>query len=395
MIVQQVYDQDPRVIRYTKALINHGAQVDVLSVQGKEKIDCHRGNGLNVYTIPLSHTSQSLPAYLFEYFLAMLFFSFKLFFLHIKNHYDIIHVHNMPDFLIFSALIPRILGAKLILDIHDPMPEFYQAKFKKSAKHPLVPIMTLQEKISASLAHAVLTANPTFKENLIQRGIPAEKITVTQNLPDKNIFERGKFKRERDSAERFTLLYPGTIAPRYGLDTAVRSLLLLIPVIPGIRLRIIGKDNNHTQQLKKLAAELNVGTYVEFIPRLPTEKIPQEMSQADIGIYPALPDPHMSIAMPGKVLEFATMGLPTITSRLQVLEKVFSDMAVRYVSPGQPEEFAQAVLDLYQHPEKLAALIQHADQEFVQIQSWEHERQKYFDVIAKLLNKEQPFQTQP
>ena len=385
MIVQQVYDTDARVMRYADALIEQGASVDVLSTPGEEKLPVERGPNLRVFTIPLPHTSQSLTAYLIEYLLAMFFFSIQLLFLHLRHPYDMIHVHNMPDFLVFAAFLPRIFGAKLILDIHDPMPEFYQAKFQKPANHPLVRLMIWQEWLSAAFSHAVLTANQTFKNNLIKRGIPANKITVTQNLPDTRVFDRQKFPPVNDPNKPFTLLYPGTVAPRYGLDIAIRSLPVLIPEIPNIRLRIIGDDNKTTRQLQMLAAELKVETHVDFISLMPRDKMPEEMAQADLGIYPALPDPHMSIAMPGKVLEYAVMGLPTLTSRLKVLEDVFSERTVYYVSPGSSEEFAAAVLHLYRHPEERSALVEHADQEFVLLQSWDNERQKYFDTLNKLL----------
>jgi glycosyltransferase involved in cell wall biosynthesis len=385
MIVQQVYDQDARVMRYTEALVQAGALVDVLSTPSDEKMPINRGGGLRVFTIPLAHTSQSLVSYLFEYLLAMILFSFRLLSLHIKSPYDLIHVHNMPDFLVFAAFLPRIFGAKLILDIHDPMPEFYQAKFQKKADRPLVRMMRLQERWSAAFSHAVLTANPTFKENLIVRGIPAGKITVTQNLPDRSVFNRNKYPRTTDWQKRFTLLYPGTIAPRYGLHIAIRSLPMLIKEIPVIRLRIIGDDNRHTRALNSPASDLGVAAYVDIVSLIPRDKIPEEMSRADIGIYPALPDPHMSIAMPGKVLEYAIMGLPTVTSRLPVLENVFSDNTVYYIPPGEPEAFAQAILDLYLHPEKKDALVNCADKEFVQVQNWEIEKQKYFHVLARLL----------
>jgi len=393
MIVQQVYDQDARVMRYTEALLQAGALVDVLSTPGDEKMPIDRGGGLRVFTIPLAHTSQSIIAYLFEYLMAMLNFSFRLLALHFRASYDVIHVHNMPDFLVFAALIPRIFGTKLILDIHDPMPEFYQAKFQKEANHPLVLLMKLQERWSAAFAHAVLTANPTFKENLIIRGIPAEKITVTQNLPDRSIFNREQYVRITDRSKKFTLLYPGTIAPRYGLDIAIRSLTYLMHEIPVIWLRLIGDYNKHSQELKQLSIDLGVDHLVEFITLIPRDDIPKEMSLADIGIYPALPDPHMSIAMPGKVLEYAIMGLPTVTSRLPVLEDVFSDNTVYYVPSGDPKAFAAAILDLYHHPEKCDALVKSSDEEFVQVQNWEIEKQKYFQVLSSLLPTETDFPT--
>ena len=46
--------------------------------------------------------------------------------------YDLIHVHSVPDFEVFAALIPKIKGTKIILDIHDIVPEFYTSKFDVS-----------------------------------------------------------------------------------------------------------------------------------------------------------------------------------------------------------------------------------------------------------------------
>ncbi len=170
------------------------------------------------------------------------------------------------------------------------MPEFYQAKFQKEANHPLVRVMKVQERWSAAFSHAVLTANPTFKENLIVRGIPAEKITVTQNLPDRNIFNREKYQRTTNWSKKFTLLYPGTIAPRYGLDIAIRSLPFLIKDIPSIWLRIIGDYNKHTQALKELAIDLEVDHLVEFVTLIPRDESEGNVS----GCYRHLPRPARS-----------------------------------------------------------------------------------------------------
>ena len=48
------------------------------------------------------------------------------------RRYDIVHVHNMPDFLVFSALVPKLFGSKVLLDLHDPMPELIQCIYNLS-----------------------------------------------------------------------------------------------------------------------------------------------------------------------------------------------------------------------------------------------------------------------
>ena len=57
--------------------------------------------------------------------------SFYLSRLQLKRKYDLVHVHNVPDFLVFSAWLPKLAGAKIILDIHDILPEFFANKFRK------------------------------------------------------------------------------------------------------------------------------------------------------------------------------------------------------------------------------------------------------------------------
>ena len=51
--------------------------------------------------------------------------------LQLKRKYDLVHVHNVPDFLVFSAWLPKLAGTKIILDIHDILPEFFANKFRK------------------------------------------------------------------------------------------------------------------------------------------------------------------------------------------------------------------------------------------------------------------------
>ena len=310
MVVHKNYHSDSRVRRYTDSLLKRGFQVDVICPAENHETTLEVEKGLRVYTIPIHHYDRGRIGYILEYGLSIVSYCIYLSFLHIKKQYQVIHVHNMPDFLAFSALLPRILGTSLILDIHDPMPEVYISKYGERANKLVHWFIVLQERLSCMLANAVITANSIFKENLAIRGTPAEKITVINNYPDLGRFDRSAYVRVREAKrETFSLIYPGTIEPRYGLEIAIRALPLLITRIPDISLVIIGPETRHKHQLKQLAEKLGVSSYTSFLPRIPNEEMPQRIAQADIGIYPALLDAHMNIAMPTKVLEFATIDI--------------------------------------------------------------------------------------
>ena len=386
MIVHQYYYRDPRVRRYAEALAAAGVQVDVLCPRDQNQSSVEQRGGVTVFTVPFGRGYRGRGSYLLEYVAAFVFYSLWLLRLHIQNHYQVIHVHNMPDFLAFAALIPRFLGARLILDIHDPMPEVYMSKFHCEANRPAVRLMRVQEKLSTTLAHAVITANSNFKDNLVKRGVPANKITVVNNVPDPELFNRARYRREHHAkGEQFTLLYPGTIAPRYGLGVAIRALPLLITRIPELRLVIIGHQTEHVKELASLAEQLNVSSFVQFISTIPVEEVPRQISLADVGIYPALPDAHMSIATPTKVLEYAVMGLPIVSSRLKIVEDLFTDSGVMFFNPGDADQFARCVLDLYEGSSLREALVQNADRIFVQTHSWGIERRAYFGLLNRLL----------
>jgi glycosyltransferase involved in cell wall biosynthesis len=387
MVVHQYYYRDARVKRYAEALADSGVQIDVLNLRDPNQPANIDLQGVRAIPIPIGRSATSKIGYIIEYFLAMVFFATWLTVLHIKNRYDIIHVHNMPDFLIFTALIPRLLGAKLILDIHDPMPEFYMSKYQTQQNDSIVVrMMRLQEKVSAGLAHAVIAANPNFARNIAKRGVPAEKITVVNNVADSRLFDRAKHRSEKQN-EYFTLIYPGTVAPRYGLDVAIRAMPLLAKEIPNVRFVIIGMGTHAIAELKVLAEQIGVTSCVEFRPLVPVGQVPAQIAQADVGIYPALSDPHMDIAMPTKVIEFAFMGIPVVASRLPVLVDTFGDESILFFDPGNEEQLANHVLQLFHDVTLREQLVQNMDRTFIPHHSWDNERRAYFALLSRMLGK--------
>jgi glycosyltransferase involved in cell wall biosynthesis len=392
MIVHQYYYYDGRVRFYAEALAEAGARVDVLCVRAETRPAAPPPQGLRVFTIPVSRAYRGPGSYLLEYGLALIFYTIRLLALYARNRYQVIHVHNMPDFLIFAALIPRLLGARLILDIHDPTPEFTMSKYSKPATSGLVRFMRWQERLSARLAHAIITANPVFKERLVGRGLPADAITVIGNEVNARIFDRERYAPQRQARPqdgRFVLVYAGTIAPRYGLEVAVNALPLLVERIPGVRLQIIGKQTDYSQYLAARAEQLRVAQHLELTPAVPLEAVPWHLAQADVGIYTAVSDPHMDVAVPTKVLEYAYMGLPVVASRLPVLEKGFAPEALLLFEPGCAEEFAQHILTLYEQPARRAELVRQMDRTFVEAQQGREGRRSYFALLDALLGGQQ------
>jgi glycosyltransferase involved in cell wall biosynthesis len=303
----------------------------------------------------------------------------------LRTRYDVVHIHNMPNLLIFTALLPRLLGAKLILDIHDLMPEVYMSRHQCGRNHLVVRMLRLEERVSVCFAHAIITACHGFRDALEQRGINPSRLTVVYNVPDPSIFRRDLVLDSAGRRDVFTMIYPGTFNPRYGLAVAIRALPILAERIGRVRLLLLGAFMPHVTELLSLADELGVSSLIEYRGGVPLGELPVALGQADVGIYTALPDPHMNIAVPGKVLEYAVMGIPIVASRLKVLESLFPPSALMFFEPGDEHQFAECILQLYANPERRAELVRLMDESYVQTHTWRDEMGAYFELLNRLL----------
>ena len=131
MVGYTYYELDARVIREAEAALTGGFDVDFLALRKPGTALEEMMRGVRVLRVNRAkYRGSGHLSYLTEY-LRFFFTCFaRITALYFKRHYRAIHVNNMPDFLVFSTIIPRLLGAKVILDIHDPMPNTFASKFK-------------------------------------------------------------------------------------------------------------------------------------------------------------------------------------------------------------------------------------------------------------------------
>ena len=196
MVAYTFYETDNRVMRYAETLAKRGDEVDVIAHYGKEKGTFVR-NGVRVLRV-----QQRIPnekhkiTYLYRismFFLrAMIILSIN----HLRKPYQLIHVHSVPDFLVFTAWLPRLMGAKVILDIHDLLPEFYASKFLGTKKSRMFDFLVWVERVSCAFAHHVIVPNHLWQQRLQSRSVPISKCSVILNYPDPSMFYRRGRTRE-------------------------------------------------------------------------------------------------------------------------------------------------------------------------------------------------------
>jgi len=394
MVVHSHYPiGEPRVERQAKALIQRGYQVDVICLRSDQEKSFERVDGVDIFRLPVQrHRGRGPAIQMLEYMVFFVLAFFRLSLLYLQRRYESVQIHNLPDFLVFAALVPKIGGARIILDLHDLMPEFFASSFKTGMKNAAVRLLLVQEKLSCWFANHVITVTELWRKSLIGRGVAAEKVSVVMNVADDAIFQRlvipvtGNEEKQNDS---FNLIYHGTLAHRYGIDLLIEALAKVHPQIPNIHLVIHGRGE-FIEELRRQAQALNIESLITFSTQyLPMTDIPRMIQQADLGIVPYRRDIFTDGILPTKLMEYVALGVPVLAADTPIIRQYFSETMVQYFQPGDANDLARNIQWLYQHRDRLAALAQNADQFNLQY-SWNNIADNYAETLNRLSGQYNP-----
>ncbi len=321
------------------ALVEAGYRVDVLCLRrlGERAMEPYWGG--TVYRLPLMHRRSGLARHLFEHVAFCLLSALVLPVLFLRRRYRVVEVYGPPDYAIFAALLPRLLGARLVLYIFDPLPETLVSHLQVDSASRLVRLATWLERASTALAQQVVVVSPYHVRALSERGTPRRKLAWLPNAPDEAVF----LPRERPGPplDGFVVVTHGTLLERYGIDEMVRAAALLRSRIPGLKVRIIG-EGEHRPAAEALARSLGLDGVVEFAGWLPYGRVAAEVLAAHVGVVPVRFN-----SLPNKVFEYALLGRPVVAAGQPAISCVFGP-ALLYFPPGDASALAEALFFLYQ-----------------------------------------------
>lgn len=386
MLTYSFYEGDIRVIRYATALANRGDSVDVIALrrEGQSKRDVV--DGVNVFRI---QGRQPNNAQKWSYALEVLLFFFRAMTLITRRHfqasYQFVHVHSIPDFLVFSAWVPALTGAKVILDIHDLLPELYASKYGVKHGSFAFRVMIGVERISCAFAHHVIAANDLWQQRLAERSAPAGKCTAFVNLPDREMFcRRGRTRTDKE----FIILYPGTLNWHQGLDIALRAFAKITNDAPEARFHIYG-EGPCQGELVELAQKLNLQERVVLKPYIATRDIVPIMENADLGIVAKRKNGFGNEAFSTKIMEFMALGVPVLIADTDVDRYYFNDSIVKFFRAEDEDDLAASMLQLIKQPEMRSTLAQNA-LGFVERNCWDSKKTEYLALVDGLVKKTYP-----
>jgi glycosyltransferase involved in cell wall biosynthesis len=375
MIVQNPYPKDVRVRKEAMVLVSHGHEVSVIAIGEKNEKKEELVDGVKIHRLAFKKKRSGKGRYLVEYIGFFLYAFFKLNLLDIKEKFDIIHINTLPDVLVFSAVVQKLKGRRIILDMHEIMPEFYRSKFGVSRKHPLVKLLLFLERISLNMADDVITVNESIKRVFRSRSIPQKPITVIMNTVSASSVKTNQKKEHKG----FNCVYHGTLTDIYGLDTAIEGFSSVSKKYPDLVFHIFG-DGPFLPDLKQLTNKFDLNGSIHFHGELAYSRMMEELMTMDLGILAIRKDIFLNLSFSNKLAEYVYLKIPVVSSDLDAVKYYFSEEQILFFCAGDVGELAKKIEFAYlnrQHVQAMAEAAYERSKSF----DWDIMAERYLKVV--------------
>jgi glycosyltransferase involved in cell wall biosynthesis len=254
-------------------------------------------------------------------------------------------------------------------------------------------------------AQVVVTVSDVLRDELVARGIPADRIVSYPNCINPEMFNPASHSRAESlelrkrygiPGDAVLVTFVGTFGPWHGAEVLARSIARFAAVEPDavrnhrIHFLFVG-DGGRRAAAQEILAEGIAGGYVTFAGLVPQADAPKHLAASDILMSPHVPnaDGTAFFGSPTKLFEYMAMGKPIIASDLDQIGEVLgrglraqclpggappdsaSAPAILF-EPGNEEQIVHSLRFLVEHPSWRAALGANARREALAKYTWKH-----------------------
>lgn len=362
-----------------EALAAAGFDVEVICIRSDDSPRRAVVNGVTVIRTPVRLRSGAAGKAV-GYGLFFLFAAGHVSIRHLRKPYAVVQANSLPDFLVFAALVPKLLGCRVVAYMQEPTPELAATIFKNKW---MTGFLARVEQWAIQFADHCVTVTDQLKQRYVESGAAQDRITVVLNCADPGIILKNWSPNPIERRSGFAVVCHGTIADRYGQDTIIDAARILRDEIPDLRVVITGRGPG-ADELTKAIAGHGLQDVVQFAGWVSQAKLNDILYAADVGIVAQKASPYSHLVHTNKMMDYWIFGLPVIASRLHAVSQLYDDRVIEYYEPGDAEDLAAAIRRLHADPARRAELArngkiaQHAN-------GWPTQRIAYLSVFNSLL----------
>lgn len=262
---------------------------------------------------------------------------------------DVIFVYHPPLTIGWPAwVMGRLWRVPFVYQVQDMWPETLAATGMLHNPRAMAFVGALARRVYRCAA-AILVISPGFRDNLLAKGVPGEKVHVVPNWANTETYRPrppdASLATRLGLAGKFNVMFAGNIGEAQGLDTVLEAAALLSDE-PGVQIVIVG-DGIALEGLKRTAAARGV-TNILFLGRYPADSMPGLYALADVLLVHLRDDPLFRITIPHKILAYMASGKPVLAAVSGDAADVVARAGAGVTCPPQhPPALAEAVRTLY------------------------------------------------
>ena len=303
----------------------------------------------------------------------------------IREKADVYHFHD-PDLIPIALKLKKKTGKPVIYDVHEYYADSFRTRHWIPAplRRVAAAMFDLMEKRAVRKFSAIITVN-THMEELFRKYNPVG--TVLYNFPLQNQFNFQRPGEKRLKMDIPTILYLGGINRERGLEVILDAMSIVKEKHPEAVCEMVGDIDTgglseKYQPIEQWAKKGNI----RLRGKVDYKMVPAIMSESTVALVPLLPTLNYMKAIPVKLIEYMASGLPVIGSCFGYIEKIVKENNCGLlVEPGNPEELANAVCRLIEHPREALGFAQSGWDAFRHKYCWENEELKLIALYKKIL----------
>jgi len=375
---QDVYEVGLR--REAEALVDAGYEVEVICMAHPERPRRTVINGVEVTSLPVKHRRSSKLRYVLDYGSFTALAGLVLAWRHFRRAYAAVQINTLPDSLVFAAIVPKLLGARVVLHLKEPAPELGEVVF---GDERVVQVLKRVERLALRSADRSITVTEALRQRFAERGASVDRMTVVLTGAPAELHVSAGVPERPDDDETFTIISHGTIEERYGHDTILRAVALVRAELPELRVVFTGRGSGITSMLE-LVDRLGLGDIVQFEGMVSYDRLNDLLAAADLGIVSQKASDYSHLVHTNKMVDFWIFGLPVIHSRLRAVYEHYGEGPLEYYEPGDPQDLARAIRRVHDDPARRAQLVAKG-RLALRENGWAVQRKVYLGVYEELL----------
>jgi glycosyltransferase involved in cell wall biosynthesis len=379
---------DRRVWLECQSLTAAGYDVTVICPRGKDTGPYQVVDGVEIHAYPPYSPGGGAAGFVVEYaysFLATLRLALKA---RRKGPFQVVQACNPPDiFWPLARLLRRRDGSRFVFDHHDLCPELYESRFPDGATLPHKGLLML-ERATFRTADRVTSTNASYAAVAMKRGGKRpDHVTVVRTGPDPHklrpVPADPALRRGRDHL----VAYLGVMGPQDGVDIAIAAADMVVNTMgrKDIAFTLMGSGDCFDE----LVAErdrLGLRDHVELTGRVPDETVRAVLSTAEVGLCPDPKNPLNDVSTMNKTMEYMAFRLPVVAFDLRET-RVSAEAAATYVRPNVVEDYAKAIVELVDDPERRAEMGRLGRERVETELAWSHQQAGYVRVFDELTGR--------